>query len=178
VLHAPFETAELLKLRYGHVLPERVAEDEKVWATVFGERSERSFNRRFMAEVLACRAEEIFSQIEEKLKEGGFLNKIPAGIVLTGGASQLTGMAEFGRNQLNMPVRVGSPGSQLPIAALSRSLQAPAFATSVGLLLWGMREDARSLHRRYSAQASGPGLNLNGAWMEQTVKWLKHLLPG
>jgi cell division protein FtsA len=176
VLHAPFETAEMLKLRYGHVLPERVAEDEKVWATVFGERSERNFNRRFMAEVLAARAEELFTEIHTKLTESGFINKIPAGIVLTGGASQLLGLAELGRNQLGMPVRVGAPGSQLPITAMSRTLQSPAFATSVGLLLWGMREDARTLHRRYSAQS--PVLALNGAWVGQTVKWLKNLLPG
>jgi cell division protein FtsA len=175
VLHAPFETAELLKLRYGHVIAERVAEDEKVWATVFGERSERSFNRRFMSEVLAARAEEIFEQMQTRLEEGGYFSKIPAGVVLTGGASQLPGMAELGRNRLGMPVRVGAPGSHLPITAMSRSLQSPAYATSVGLLLWGMREDARALHRRFSAE---PANGLTNAWVGQTVKWLKNLLPG
>ncbi|MCL4858731.1 MAG: cell division protein FtsA [Caldilineaceae bacterium] len=177
VLHTPFETAEMLKLRHGHVIPERVAEDEMVWATVFGERGERNFNRRFMSEVLACRAEEIFEQAKAQLTKAGFFAKIPAGIVLTGGASQLPGMAELGRNLLGTPVRVGAPGSHLPIAAMSRALQSPAFATSVGLLLWGMREDARSLHRRFRAEAGGPGGDAS-VWMGQTVKWLKNLLPG
>jgi cell division protein FtsA len=177
VLHAPFETAELLKLRYGHVNPERVAEDEKVWAVVFGERNERSFNRRFISEVLASRADELFEQIEGQLSKAGFLTKVPAGVVLTGGASQLPGMAELGRNQLGMPVRIGSPGNQLPIAALGRSLQSPAFATSVGLLLYGMREDARALHRRYSADGAGRTGDPS-AWVGHTVRWLKNLLPG
>lgn len=175
VLHTPFETAELLKLRYGHAMPERVAEDEKVWATVFGERSERSFNRRFMSEVLAARAEEIFEQIQEKLTAAGYFNKIPAGVVLTGGASQLPGMAELGRSRLGMPVRIGAPGSHLPITAMSRTLQSPAYATSVGLLLWGMREDARALHRSFSAD---PAHLINRPWVGQTMKWLKNLLPG
>ena len=56
-LHTPFETAEALKVRYGHVLPDRVAADETVWATVFGERNERSFSRRFVCEVLEARAD-------------------------------------------------------------------------------------------------------------------------
>jgi cell division protein FtsA len=175
VLHAPFETAEMLKLRYGHVLPERVAEDEKVWATVFGERAERGFNRRFLGEVLAARAEEMYETIQEKLTESGYLNKIPAGIVLTGGSSQLPGMAELGRNLLGMPVRIGLPGSQLPIAAMNRALQSPAYATSVGLLLWGMREDARAIHRRFPARSLHLG-NLH--WLEQTKNLFRQLLPG
>ncbi len=177
VLHTPFETAELLKLRYGQVIGERVAEDEKVWATVFGERSERSFNRRFMCDVLACRAEEIFEQVEAHLSEAGYLAKIPAGLVLTGGASQLPGLAELGRNMLGMPVRTGTPGTHLPITAMSRTLQSPAFATSVGLLLWGMHEDARVLHRRFAADSSSSPLGA-GMLVDQTVRWLKNLLPG
>jgi cell division protein FtsA len=178
VLHTPFETAEMLKLRYGHVIPERVAEDEKVWATVFGERSERNFNRRFLCEVLVSRAEEIFEQMQQQLEKAGYLNKIPAGVVLTGGASQLPGMAELGRNLLGMPVRVGGPGGQLPISGMSRTLQSPAFATGVGLLLWGMREDARMLHRRFPAEG-GAGMTIDAsAWVGQTMKWLKNLLPG
>ncbi len=66
-LHAPYETAEELKVRYGNVLPERVADDEKVWATVFGEKAERSFSRRFICEVLEARAIEMFEIIREKL---------------------------------------------------------------------------------------------------------------
>jgi cell division protein FtsA len=179
VLHTPFETAELVKLRYGHVNPERVAEDEKVWATVFGERSERSFNRRFISEVLASRAEEIFERIQEQLEKAGFLARVPAGLVLTGGASQLPGMTELGRNLLGMPVRIGAPGSNLPIAALSRPLQSPAFATGVGLLLWGMREDSRMLHRRFQADPAHGGRTLDaGVLVGQTVRWLKNLLPG
>jgi cell division ATPase FtsA len=77
-----------------------------------------------------------------------------------------------------MPVRVGAPSSSLPIAGLPRQLQSPTYATSVGLLLWGLHEDARAVHRRFESgrhdNAAGSG---QGKWMGQAVKWLKNLLP-
>ncbi len=173
-LRCPFETAEELKLRYGHVLPDRVADDEKVWATVFGEKTERSFSRRFIAEVLEARALEMFDLLREKLEESGQWDRLPAGVVLTGGASQLHGLAELGRSVLNLPVRIGAPNGQLPISGLSRNLQQPIYATSVGLLLWGMKEDNQAIHRRFEAEPTPKP----SEWRNRTMNWLKHLLPG
>lgn len=173
-LHAPFDTAEELKLRYGTVLADRVAEDEKVWANVFGEKGERSFSRRFISEVLEARAVEILEVIQDKLQQSGYYDKLPAGIVFTGGASQLNGLAELGRNLFGMPVRVGVPGTPLPINGLSRTLQSPTYATSVGLLLWGLHEDDRAVHRRFAAEQSSN----HSDWAGQTMRWLKNLLPG
>ena len=174
-LHAPFETAEELKLRYGNVVPDRIAEDENVWAAVFGEKAERSFSRRFISHVLEARAEEMFEIIQDRLRESGDLERLPAGIVLTGGSSQLPGLSELGRHTLGMPVRIGKPGmTALPLSNLSRLLQSPAFATSVGLLLWGMNEDARAVHTRHPAVAAGR----EPEWMNQAADWLGKLLPG
>lgn len=173
-LHTPFEAAEAIKLRYGHAIPGRVAEDEAVWARVFGEKSERSFSRRYICEVLQARAEDIFAYIEEKLREGGQFDRLAAGVVLTGGSSQLPGMVEVGRNLLGMPVRIGAPLPELPIVGLSRARQTPTYATSVGLLLWGMREDARAVHRRFHSDSAGNRPD----WMGKAMDWLRHLLPG
>jgi cell division protein FtsA len=171
-LHAPFETAEELKLRYGSVLPNSVPEDDKVWATVFGEKAERSFSRRFVCEILESRAIETFEIIGTKLYDSGYFDKLSAGLVLTGGSSQLPGLTELGRSVLGMPVRIGTPNSRLPVNGLSRALQSPAYATSVGLLLWGLHEDARAIRRDYGK--SQP----QSAWMSRAMKLLKNLLPG
>lgn len=172
-LHAPYETAEELKVRYGNVLPERVAEDEKVWAAVFGEKAERSFSRRFICEVLEARAIEMFEIIREKLESSGYLAKLPAGLVLTGGASQLTGLSELAREILEMPVRIGAPTAHLPIAGLSRKLMTPAYATSIGLLLWGLEGENRLWRRRYD----GEHMNGKSVWISNTMQWLRNLLP-
>lgn len=173
-LHAPFETAEELKLRYGTVLPERIAEDEQVWASVFGEKAERNFSRRFICKVLEERALDMFEIIQEKLDASGLLNRLPAGIVLTGGSSQLPGMTDIGRDVLKMPVRVGSPTNHLPIGGLSRQLQNPTYATSVGMLLWGLHEDARAVHRRYEADSK----SATTPWFNRLLTSLRPLLPG
>jgi cell division protein FtsA len=94
--------------------------------------------------------------------------------VLTGGCSQLPGFAELGRSTLGMPVRIGAAQNSLPIAGLTRTLLTPSYATSVGLLLWGLHEDARSVHQRYQADH---GNSSRQKWMGAAARWLKTLLP-
>lgn len=171
-LHAPFETCEELKLRYGSTLPDSVPEDDKVWATVFGEKSERSFSRRFICEILEARAGEMFEIIGSKLDESGYYDSLSAGIVLTGGSSQLPGLTDLGRSMLGMPVRIGTPSNRLPLTGLSRNLQSPTYATSIGLLLWGLHEDARKIRRNY------PTPKTPNPWMGRVKKLLENLLPG
>lgn len=173
-LHAPFETAEDLKLRFGTVAPGRVAEDEMVWATVFGEKNERSFSRHFVAEVLESRAVEMFEIIGERIYDSGYYRRIPAGLVLTGGSSQLAGLVELGRDVLELPVRLGKPSAtRLPVTGMGRVLESPSYATSIGLLIWGLHEDGRAVHRRFAADQTAEG----GDWMRQAVGWLRNLLP-
>ena len=57
---------------------------------------------------------------------------LPAGIILTGGASQLAGMAELGREIFEMPVRVAAPSG---VGGLVDNLLTPVYSTSVGLLI-------------------------------------------
>ena len=73
-----------------------------------------------------------------------------------------------------MPVRVGAAQSALPISGLTRALMTPGYATSVGLLLWGLHEDARAVHRRFEADHGGSS---SQKWMGAAAKWLKTLLP-
>ncbi|MFA6347641.1 MAG: hypothetical protein WCX07_05100 [Dehalococcoidales bacterium] len=61
---------------------------------------------------------------------------VPAGLVLTGGSSNLSGIEVLGRDILKLPVRVGLPNH---VSGITDSLNDPAYATSVGLLLWGAK---------------------------------------
>jgi len=65
---------------------------------------------------------------------------VPAGLVLTGGSSNLAGMSALGRDILRLPVRVGAPDN---VAGIGDILRDPAYATSVGLLLWGSRYEGK-----------------------------------
>jgi cell division protein FtsA len=61
---------------------------------------------------------------------------LPAGVVLTGGSSQLPGLAKLAEEVLDVHVRIGVPSN---VSGLVDSISTPAFATSVGLLEWGLR---------------------------------------
>ena len=96
----------------------------------------------------------------------------------TAGAEDKSGYAraldeEFYRKQRELMARVVAE-SGLPIAGLTRSLLNPSHATSVGLLLWGLHEDARAVHRRFGAEHAGASAH---RWMGAAAKWLKALLP-
>ena len=67
-----------------------------------------------------------------------YISMVPTGMVLTGGTSNLPGLAQMAQDILQMPVRVGAPKD---VGGLADSLYAPSYATSVGLLLWGVRND-------------------------------------
>jgi cell division protein FtsA len=64
---------------------------------------------------------------------------LAAGLVMCGGSADLAGFRELGQQVLQLPVRVGRPHD---LQGLTDVLESPAYATSVGLLLWGMRHEA------------------------------------
>jgi cell division protein FtsA len=76
---------------------------------------------------------------------------LPAGIILTGGAAQLDGMAELGREVLQMPVRIAAPSG---IGGLVDTLLSPVYSTAVGLLAWGAAGLGGGEAIRY--ESSGP----------------------
>ena len=79
---------------------------------------------------------------------------LPAGIILTGGASQLAGTAELGREVLQMPVRVSGPTG---IGGLVDTIQHPSYSTSVGLLRWGAHGIGEGEPLRYESAPGGGG---------------------
>jgi cell division protein FtsA len=147
-LRTPFATGEDLKIKYGHALPELVDPDEMVDVPAFGEGESQAVSRRQMALILEARAEEMFAMIMNEIKRTGYEGLLPAGLVLTGGTAQLQGFKELGREMLQLPVRVGRVRD---ISGLVDAVSSPAYATAVGLLLWGQRHgtsERRTQRRR------------------------------
>jgi len=164
-LRTPFEVAERLKIRHGHVLPDIISPDERVSLTGFGDRRAAYVRRRDLAGILAARAEEMLELIFTELKRSAYDGILPAGVVLCGGTSLLPGLKPLGEAMLECPVRIGSPDRMV---GMGTDLANPAFATGVGLLLWGLRHNRRTgTQRRVEATA----------W-DRVVRWLRNLLPG
>ena len=110
---------------------------------------------------------EVFEKIGAEIERGGATGMLPAGLVLTGGASQLSGTARLGRDVLQLPVRVAGPTG---VEGLTDHLLTPAFSTSLGLLMWGARSVTGYEPLRYETTAGPSALN-------RVREWARGLFP-
>ncbi len=132
-LGLPFDVAEEMKKRYGSVMP--VYESNLGAASPIAEDG-HGVSYQDLCDIIRARVDEILRLILLELPSSDYESLVPAGLVLTGGTSNLSGIAALGRDVLHLPVRVGTPTAMYGI---SDTLRDPAYATSVGLLLWGVK---------------------------------------
>ena len=133
-MNIPFEIAEEMKKKYGDVSPRHEPPPPEEGAFVTNKTPAPS---KEFYEILRARVEEILHLIMAEVSVYGDRREIaPAGLVLTGGTSNLRGIDELGREILGIPVRVGRPQN---LTGLCEGLEDPAYATSVGLILWGVK---------------------------------------
>ena len=97
---------------------------------------------------------ETFELLRNEMRAAG-VGMLPAGVILTGGAAQLSGAAELGRDVLEMPVRIASPSG---IGGLVDTLMTPSYSTGIGLLEWGAAALAAGEPMRYESTPVGGGL--------------------
>jgi cell division protein FtsA len=166
-MRIPFEAAEQLKIEHGHARHETIDPTEVVQVKAFGDGGVTRVQRRDLAEIIEARTEEIYQLILQEIKRSGYDGLLPAGVVMAGGTSQLRGLRELGRQALNLPVRVGMPQN---LQGLADAIDSPAYATSVGLLLWG-RDQAgtQPLPVRKDKKS--------GDWSDRFGGFIKNLLP-
>jgi cell division protein FtsA len=162
-LRTPYNTAEEVKIKYGHTLPQTLMPEEMVKLEIFGEDGQQQIPRQFLAEIIEARAEEIFEMTLKEIKRSGYDGLLPAGVVLCGGTAELPGIRDLAREIMGLPVRIGEPQD---LRGLVDTLQSPAFATSVGLLKWGVAHDLPQ-------PAQPPKSNVL-----KVPTWLKVFLPG
>ncbi len=136
-LGLPFEIAEEMKKKYGSVLP--VYEGKADTGPAIS-KDGHGVSYQDLCDIIRARVEEIMKLIMLELPNSDYETMVPAGLVITGGSANLAGTASLGREILKMPVRVGMP---MDIYGIGDVLRDPAYATAVGLLLWGTKHDGK-----------------------------------
>jgi cell division protein FtsA len=154
-LKTSLQAAEDLKIRYGSADLSAIDPSEDVVVDVLGEEQGRRLRRLDACDIIEARMRELFEKLGEEIATAGHGGMLPAGVVLTGGAAQLAGIAELGRDVLKMPVRIGTPAG---IGGLVDYLLTPAFSTSIGLLVWGARAVMAGEPGRYESAPARGGL--------------------
>jgi cell division protein FtsA len=151
VLRCPWEAAEQLKCGVGAAYADP-ATHETVEIHAFGTQARKSVDLRHVCEILQARSEEILEMVAVELKRVGYYDKLAAGLVLTGGTSQLRGLAEVAEARLGIPARPGTPRGY---SGLGDLIGTPAFATSIGLVEYALGGRERVLEG-----SSGPSFEV------------------
>ena len=95
-------------------------------------KTERNFERKEVEEVVKARLEEIFGEIRKKLKSARYDQRLPEGIVLTGGGAKMRDIDIFAKKALEASVKIGIP---LNIGGVADAVSKPEYATAVGLAM-------------------------------------------
>ncbi|HWE63756.1 MAG TPA: cell division protein FtsA [Chloroflexota bacterium] len=163
--------AEEMKRKYGVAIAERIDVNEMIKMQTFGSTNGEPVSRRFLCEIIEARLREMFMLVHEEIRAAGYMGVLPAGVVLTGGSAQLAEIVDLARDVLQMPARIGTPTR---LTGLVDSINGPAFATSVGLLSWGLRNGE---HQNGRGSADGGGGGGGPSWRDVFSRfggWLKH----
>ena len=136
----PPADAEDIKVNFGCAHAKLLQRDDTIEVASVGGRPSRTLQRQTLAEVIEPRYSELFGMVEAELKtilESLKLEKLAAGIVLTGGAAQIEGLVECAESVFNSQVRIGIP---LNINGLTEYVNTPVYSTAVGLLQFGKEQ--------------------------------------
>ena len=152
-LRAAIEEAERVKLEHGCALLNGDDGQEPFEVTSLGSTEARRLPKRVLAEIIEPRMSEICQLVMGQVEKAGCEDRIAAGLVLTGGGSQLEGLPELALRVTGLPARIGLPGG---VSGLVDAVGSPSCATAVGLILFWVR-----YYPEHIAEGDG-GISLQG----------------
>ncbi|MEQ8272174.1 MAG: cell division protein FtsA [Deltaproteobacteria bacterium] len=163
-IRTPQNEAETIKRNFGCALVEQVDAEEMIEVPSVGGRRPRALSRQILCEIIEARVEEIFQLVREEIRNTAYEDLLASGVVLTGGTSQLSGIAEIAEDVLGLPIRIGIPRD---VGGLVDVVRSPAHATGVGLILHG----AQSLNGKLVHAPE----NKFGRTKERMRKWISEI---
>jgi cell division protein FtsA len=160
--------AERLKEKYGCAYEPLVDPTDVIQLPSTVAQGDRHVPREVLAHIIHQRMDEIFNLVLSEIERAGFAQRLNGGVVITGGAAAMQGVAELAADVFGTGVRIGSPAEN--IGGLSDSVDAPRFATVVGLALYGAHRSAAGF------APSGRHKALVGAGVDRFTRRIKSWL--
>jgi cell division protein FtsA len=165
-LRAPLAEAEKIKKKYGSCVSRNISSEETIEVPGMGGRKTKKLPRQILGEILEPRMEEIFSLINREIQRAEMENIIASGMVITGGSALLDGTIEVAESVFNVPTRLGRPRG---ITGLVDVVNNPMFATGVGLVLYGARNQPPKKFRIRDK-------NIFNRLMSRMKRWFKEVV--
>lgn len=120
--------------------------------------------------IIRPRLNEIFTMVRMDLDKAGLANRIPSGVIITGGGAETIGITESAKRMMSLPVRVAKPKG---VGGLIDDVITPSFATPVGLILHGAKEEPTESLTSFTKKLKLPSAGIGGKLMDM----VKDLLP-
>ena len=139
-LKIPVDAAEEIKLHYGYAVSREVGQKDVVELKKFVPNAKGPVSRRFAAEIIESRLEEIFDFVNSELKTMQKFGELPGGVVLVGGGARLPGLTDLAKQEMRLSAQIGfaladewDEGGRF-----AEQMEDPEFVSALGLVLWGM----------------------------------------
>ncbi len=130
--------AELLKTKFGKAISEEASPNEIVSIPGLRNRPPKEISIKNLAHIIEARMEEIIELVHTEIISSGYNKKLAAGIVVTGGGSQLTNLSQLFEYMTGLDTRIGYPNEHLGRSKVDAA-KSPMYATTVGLVLSGFK---------------------------------------
>ncbi|MDD5098962.1 MAG: cell division protein FtsA [Candidatus Colwellbacteria bacterium] len=161
------DIAEKIKITHGYAVSKDVPSKDVIDLKKVDINASGNPSRRFVAEVIESRIQEIFEFVNNDLRVIGKAGRLPAGAVLVGGGAKLPGIADLARQELKLSTQIGLPNLS-PFEVHDQSLveyaESPEYAAVLGLIL-------------HSFDASGGSVKSGHSSRNWFVQVLRNMLP-
>lgn len=162
--------AELLKVKFGSALSKQMKDNEIVSIPGLRGREPKEISVKNLASIIQARMEEIIESVYYEIKSSGFEKKLIAGIVITGGGSQLKHVTQLVEYVTGMDTRIGYPNEHLGKGM--DEVKSPMYATGVGLVIKGLQELEQNLQYATSTPERKENPKVKGPWFDIFKKQL------
>ncbi|MFA5954125.1 MAG: cell division protein FtsA [Patescibacteria group bacterium] len=170
-LRTSLDIADQIKLNYGTADAKNVNKREEIDLAEFGGEEGEVVSRRYVAEIIEARLEEILDKVDGILKKVDRSGMLPAGVVFVGGGAKIPNLIDLAKRRLRLPVTLGEPRASFMSAV--DSVNDVSFATALGLVLWG-----EAATREQGGRLGGMLSHVDaGKFVKDVRSWFSSLLP-
>jgi len=174
-LRCPINLAERIKIEYGSANPDQFSKKDEIDISDLATEEEVdeeniTVPRKYLAEIIEARVEEIFEKIDEEFKKIDRSGMLPAGVFLIGGGTKLVDLVEIAKKKLRLPACLGTNKN---IDTAIDKVNDTNFLTTLGLIVWGNQLS----QRKGSLSLRWPGGTSIDKSIEKVKKWFSSLVP-
>jgi cell division protein FtsA len=148
------DAAEEIKLHYGYAIAKDVSQKESIELKKFVPDAKGTVSRRFAAEIIESRLEEIFDLVNDELKLHQKFGELPGGVVLVGGGAKLPGLTDLAKQEMRLSAQIGfalADEWEAEGGSFKESLEDPEMVGAFGLALGGMENEGWSREKLSSS---------------------------